>query len=329
MIAAVNPYSGKHFADFFLMLVERLMLFFQGDLPIKALVSDEIQLLVLILLGLSLSFLGVFLVLKQMTMLANALSHTILLGIVLSYLIFYPFFQQGEIGSSFYSLKVLLVASAISGVLTTLCTQGLQHWFRLAEDASIGLVFTSFFAVGVILVTACTRNVHIGTEAIMGNIDALDVQDLSLVTWMAIGNLFVFLLGLRGWSASAFDPVFTSSIGWSVSGFRYLLMLLTAATAIAAFRAVGVLLFLAFLVGPVLIARLWARSLKKLLLGSFFVSAFCSLIAVALSRHLLTCYSLPLSTSGMVVTIFLVFYLLSLFARSFKTRFVFSSVGLE
>ena len=69
---------------------------------------------------------------------------------------------------------------------------------KVQEDASIGLVFTSLFALGVVLVTLYTKNLHIGTEAIMGNIDALDIDDLSLVGSVALLNLVTFFFFFRG-----------------------------------------------------------------------------------------------------------------------------------
>jgi len=100
----------------------------------------------------------------------------------------------------------------------------------------------------------------------------------------------------------------------------YLLMILTAAGAIASFRAVGVLLFLAFLVGPTLIARRYTCSLKKLIVVSFLISALCSLFSVALSRHILTVFKAPLSTSGLVVTVLFLVYLVVVLCSFFKKQ---------
>lgn len=311
-LLALNPYSGKDFAGFFLVLIQRLSLFLRGDLSLHDVVSDEIQIAVLLLLGVSLAFLGSFLVLRQMTMLANALSHTILLGIVLAYLCLHPFLFDQQIGSSFISIKILLLASILTGLLTAVLTQLLHSVFKLQEDASIGLVFTTLFALGIVLVTVFTRNTHIGTEAIMGNIDALHFDDLKIVGYLAFFNLVLFVALFKELMATTFDPVFSKTLGWPIQLFNYLIMIMTAASAIAAFRAVGVLLFLAFLVGPVLIARLFTNSLKLLIGLSFGASALCSIVSVALSRHVLSVHRIPLSTAGMVVTSLACVYVLCL-----------------
>src|SRR5580692_7382093 len=102
----MNPYWGTDFWQFFAVFGKRMALFATGQLPFSQLASDEIQVLVLILIALSSALVGTFLVLKKMTMLANALSHTILLGIVGAYLLF----AQG-IGDLAIDLKTLIIAA--------------------------------------------------------------------------------------------------------------------------------------------------------------------------------------------------------------------------
>ena len=309
---AASPYRDVDFFSFFGVMFQRLFQAIQGNLPLKDLASDEIQMLVLIGLCFSSALIGAFLVLKKMTMMANALCHTILLGIVLAFLLLKPLFLEEGLSNSFLSLKILIVASFLSGLLTTLLTQLLVHVAKVQEDASLGLVFTSLFALGVVLVTLYTKNVHIGTEAIMGNIDALDKDDLSLVGAVALMNLVAFFFFFRGFTTSTFDPLFAGSIGLPVSFLNYFIMVLTAATCIAAFRAVGVLLVLTFFVGPPLMARLLTDKLRTMILLSFVLPAIGSIFSVALSRHILVVYQTPVSTSGLVVCVFALMYLLLL-----------------
>ncbi|MFI5334200.1 MAG: metal ABC transporter permease, partial [Chlamydiales bacterium] len=167
----MNPYTNSSFFEFFGLLFTRIGRWMIGEPSTFA--SDEIQLLVLVAVAISSALVGSFLVLRKMTMLANSLSHTILLGIVIAYLI------AGQVVSTEgFPLHILLFAAVITGVLTTLLTQLLTHLMRVQEDASIGLVFNTLFALGILLVSLFTRNVHIGVEAIMGNVDALHFDDL-------------------------------------------------------------------------------------------------------------------------------------------------------
>jgi manganese/zinc/iron transport system permease protein len=309
LFAAINPYWGKNFLEFFVLFFSRIGQWIQGKLSYTDAVSDEIQMLVLVLVAISCAAVGSFLVLKRMTMLANSLSHTILLGIVLAYILIYPFSSPASGSEPALSIEVLLLASLITGLLTTLLTQFMTNVMKLQRDASIGLVFTTLFALGIILVTVFTRNMHIGTEVVMGNVDALHLHDLKLISIVAAIDFLVLGVFFKEFKITTFDPSLANSLGISTNFFNYLLMVLVAATSIGSFRAVGVLLVLAFLVGPVLTARLLTDSLKTLILLAIGIGALCSIIAVALSRHMLSVYHMPLSTSGMVVAVIAAAYL--------------------
>jgi len=140
----MNPYSGKNFVEFLHVLFSRIYLLVSGKLGLENLVSDEIQIGVLVLVAVSAALIGAFLVLKKMTMMANALSHTILLGMVVSYLMIRMFIVSSDFLDTI-PLSLWIGASFLTGILTTMSIQALIKAFRLSEDASIGLVFTMFF----------------------------------------------------------------------------------------------------------------------------------------------------------------------------------------
>jgi len=291
----MNPYFGTDFFGCIGLMFKRLCLFFIG--LGGPLCSDELQVLVLFLAGITASLLGTFLVLKKTTMLANSLSHTVLLGIV-TVVLFFGVQSIDEI-----QLGGLLLAAVVAGVLTSVATEFLIRVMRIQRDASIGLVFSAFFALGILLVTLFLRNSHIGVEAIMGNIDAVTTGDLSLVFYCAVGvSLFIGVF-YRPLKVLTFDELFAKGIGIPTGVFRYLIMILTSAAAIASFRAVGVFLFLSLVVTPPLTMRLFTHSLKKILFGSILSSLVFAVVSVALSRHMLSVYMIPLSTSGLFVTL--------------------------
>lgn len=273
-----------------------------GQLAPQDLASDELQALTLLALAAAGCLTGLFVVLKKMSMLANALSHTVLIGIFAAYLLLFKWSAQPLMPTS-VSMPVLLLASLITAWLTSALTQLLVHKVKLQEDASVGLVFTTLFALGILLVTLYTRNTHLGTEVIMGNIDAIHLEDLKVSLLMLGLTLAGILSFFKELTMVAFDPQLAASQGISPVKFSYLLILLTSAIAICAFRAVGVLLFLAFLVGPVIIARLFTHRMKPLLGVAFGLGSAASLIGVALSRHLLSVHGWALSTSGLVVAL--------------------------
>ncbi len=318
----MNPYFGANILQFIVLFFERMALLLTGRLSLQELATDEVQVLVLSLVAIASSLIGTFLVLKKLTMLANSLSHTVLLGIVVAYLVLIPFLSAEEVHAHAISVTVLLFASLITGLITTVLTQALVHVLKLQEDASIGLVFTTLFALGVVLVTVFTRNTHLGIEAIMGNVDALHLHDLKLILGIALLNSVAVTLFFKEFKIITFDPAFADSIGFSQKLFTYLLMVLTSATVIGAFRAVGVLLVLAFLVGPPLTARLMTHELKKVLLYACVIGVGASFLSVAIARHLLSVHHFPISTSGLATTVLGVVYLSVVVLQSMKTKVV-------
>lgn len=307
-------YAGLSFFEALSLFFYRTFLLFSGQLSLGELAADEIQIYTLSLTAFSAALVGSFLVLKRMTMLANALSHTILLGIV-GIALFLP--ATYHAGGFSFSISSMMIAAVAIGLLTTFLTQILTRIFTLQEDAAIGLVFTSLFALAIVAVTLYTRSLHIGTEVVMGNVDALHLDDLRLSFWVFILNaLFVFFL-FKEFQITTFDPLLAKGFGISLLVFDYLLMVMTSLTTICGFRAVGVLMVLAFITAPPLTARLFTSSLRGMLLLSLLIGALGSLIGTLFARHLLSLYDLPLSTGGLVtLTLGLLFF----FSLFFKRR---------
>jgi len=317
MIAYINPYYGTNFCEFFLVLGKRALAFFSGQELSFA--SDEIQLLTLICIAITTSLIGSFLVLRQMTMLANSLSHTMLIGIVAAYFL-HGFFSTNPQEFDFAALVphdiTLLAAGSLSALLTVWLTYFFTSKMNIAQDAAIGIVFTFLFALGILLVTMLSRSSHIGTELLMGNADALAYDDLLLQFRMMSITILIIVIFFRGFFLSSFDSVFSYVLGFSSAFFSYLLMLQVAICSITAFRAVGVMLVLSFFVGPALIARRLSGHLKRMVCLSCALSAIITACGVALSRHLLSIYFLPVSTSALISVLIALSYLVVLLRPS-------------
>ncbi|MEM7175073.1 MAG: metal ABC transporter permease [Chlamydiota bacterium] len=305
-----HPYWGASFCQFFGILFARLGLLIQGKLSIAELSSDEVQLAVLILIALAATLVGTFLVLTKMTMLANALSHTILLGLALAFII-------GKVDGQapMLSLSTLMIAALVSALLTMLSVELLQRGAKLQRDASIGLVFTTFFALGILIVSLTARYSHLGVEAVMGNIDALHCSDIYLGAMVLAGNSALLLLLFKRWKIAAFDATLARSFGLSLFFLQAMLLLQTATTAVASFRAVGVFLFLALLVVPVTAARFLVHRLKAVMAVAAAIGVITSVLAVALGRHLLSVHQVSVSTAGLVALLLVVFLIFSLGVR--------------
>jgi len=303
MMTYFNPYYDKTLPEFFWQLLVRLWGFASGHLSLGEVASDEIQMLVLIGVAGSAGLVGTFLILRRMAMLANSISHTILIGIVIAFVAMH----KGYLSSGSHdheqaiNIEIMLFASVVMGIVTSLLTEFFTKTVRLQEDASTGLVFTSLFALGVVMVTILTRNAHIGAEVVMGNVDALHIDDCILVYLILIANIVVFTLLFKEYKITTFDPGLAKALGFSATFFNYLLMVQVSASIVGAFRAVGVIMVLAFITGPPLTARLLTNDLKKMLIISMGLGCAASIIGVAFARHILTVSGIALSTAGVVV----------------------------
>lgn len=298
-----NPYAGQDFAGFLFQFFSRLLNIFS----LQDLATDEIQIIVLSGVAAASAMVGSFLIYRRMTMLANSLSHTILLGIVLTFIFAKNNAFEGSSGT--LNVQAMLFASVAMGIVTTFLTEFLTKSAKLQEDASTGLVFTTLFAISIIIVTLYTRDAHIGIEVVMGNADALNADDINLVYIILGINILLFLLFFKEYKLTTFDPALARALGFSTIFFNYLLMLQVSATVVGAFRAVGAIMVLAFITGPPLTARLLTHNLKKMILIAIGIGVFTSIISVALSRHLLSVWGMPLSTGGLTVCVITVIYL--------------------
>lgn len=304
----INPYFQKTFLSFFFLLFSRGFHFLSGDNSL-VLTSDELQICVFSCLSICTAFVGSFLLLRKMTMLANCLSHTILFGIALVFLLG-PLLGY-HLQFSEMPLLAMLLAAVFSAILSAFFTNFLQSFAKLEPDASIALSFNLFFSLGIVLVSVFLKSSHIAMDAVMGNADVLSIDDLYLVAAVLLINLFLILLFFKEYQLSSFDPAMATSLGIPVVFLNYLLTLQLAISAVAAFRAVGVLLVLAFFVIPPLTARLFVHRLGQMIFLAASIGVFSSLISVALTRHLLSQYQMALPSAAVLVCVMAAIYGLS------------------
>ena len=149
----------------------------------------------------------------------------------------------------------------------------------------------------------------------MGNVDMLHKNDIWIAFFLSTINLLFLALFFKEYLITSFDPQFAKLSRISPLFFNYLILFQTSLTLVGSFRAVGVVLVLALLVAPPVTAKFFVHRLKQIILLSSLISVFASLSAVAFSRHVLTVYGFALSTSGLVVTVLLLLWLLSLFYK--------------
>ncbi len=226
---------------------------------------DSIPAMILLtgfLTGASAAILGSFLVLRGNAMLTDAISHSIVFGIIVVWLL-----------TRQISGPVQLLGAALTGVLTVVLTEALARSRLVRMDAAIGLVFPALFAAGVLLISIHARDVHIDVQSVLlGEIGfvwlhtvdlaghAVPVSVLSLSVVLA-ANLAFVLAFWKELKLASFDPGLAAALGFLPGALHYALLTLTSVTAVAAFDAVGAILFIAFVIVPPATAYLLTRRL--------------------------------------------------------------------
>ncbi len=277
--------------------------------------NDFQIILVGILVAISCAILGCFLVLRKMAMVGDAISHAVLPGIVIAFLVVQRF-------DSIF----MLVGAAILGVFTTLLIEFLHKHGKLQTDASIGVSFTSLFALGVILISVFASKVDLDADCVLfgeiayvplhvWRIDLGDGAMLNLgakAAWW-IGSvllIIVFFVTIfyKEMLLTTFDPAFASAIGINVSVWHYSLMSLVSLATVAAFESVGAVLVLSFLVVPPATAYLLTTNFKKMLFLSCFIGIMVAILgyytAVALNASIAGSMT---SVSGVIFALVFVF----------------------
>jgi len=234
------------------------------------------------LVGIAASLLGAFLVLTRTSMLTDAISHSIVFGIVIVWLLTRQ--QSGP---------VQILGAAATGVLTVVLVEALTRTGRLKNDASIGLVFPALFSVGVLLLNLYARDVHIDTHTVLlGEIgfvwlDTLAVGGLEVpasLFWMSLVtlvNLTFVALFYKELKLATFDRALAASLGFLPGVLSYALLTLTSVTAVAAFDAVGAVLFIAFAIVPPATGYLLTDRLWRMIAYGAVVSVAASLLGYA------------------------------------------------
>ncbi|MCI4668600.1 MAG: metal ABC transporter permease [Bacteroidia bacterium] len=232
------------------------------------------------------AILGSFLLLRKMTMIGDAISHAVLPGIVLAYLV-----MQSR------DSVFMLVGAAVFGILTTVLIEVLSKKARLQEDAAIGISFTWMFAIGVILISYFTGQIDLDQECVLYGEILYTPYDTWILgnginmgprnVWI-LGSLFLLILGFVFFSYKAllltsFDPLFAAATGVSVAFWHYALMSLVSLTTVLSFESVGAILVIAFLVGPAATAYLITDSLPRMLALSVIFGITASILGYYLS----------------------------------------------
>lgn len=254
--------------------------------------------LVLLVTGLSTSLLGVFLVLKNSSMTTDAISHTILLGIVVAFVI------TQDLRS-----PLLIIGATVIGLITVYLIEVVTATRLMKQDAAIGIVFTALFALAVILVSRYADDIHLDIDVVlMGQVlfsplNRIDFLGISLpyalvqLTIILIINLLFVIIFYKELKLTSFDPIYATVAGFSTTLVYYILMSLVSVTAVTAFDAVGSILVISFFVAPAATSYLIVNRLSSMISVALGISAFNSIVGCLIG------YYADLSISGSVATV--------------------------
>ncbi|MGO3182444.1 MAG: metal ABC transporter permease [Aequorivita sp.] len=254
---------------------------------------------------------GVFLVLRKMALISDAISHSILPGIVIG------FFITQDLNS-----PLLILLAAFTGVITVVMVEYIQKTGLVKEDTAIGLVFPALFSIGVILISKNAGDVHLDVDAVLlgelafAPFDRVEIggTDIGPKSLWVMGSILLVIISLlllffKELKVSTFDAGLSASLGISPLIIHYGLMSVSSITVVGAFDAVGAILVVALMIAPAAAAYLLTEDLKKMIWLSVFFGVFSAISGYWVANWL------DASIAGSIATtlgvIFLLVYLLA------------------
>lgn len=250
-------------------------------------IFNDIDLMIMLvgaLVGIASSLVGTFLVLRGSSMLSDAIGHSIVFGIVVVWLLTHQASGPWQI-----------LGAALTGLLTVFLTELLVNTQRVKKDAAIGLVFPVLFSLGILLINLYASDVHIDAHTVLlGEIgfvwlDTLTIGGaevpralLSMGGMTLVNGLFI-LIFYKELKLATFDTGLARALGFAPGVLFYALLLLTSGTAVAAFDAVGAVLFVAFVIVPPSAAWLLTDRLERMFLYGALISIASSILGYQLA----------------------------------------------
>lgn len=243
------------------------------------------------------ALLSCFLVLKGWALMGDAVSHAVLPGIVLAYIVGFP----------------LILGAFGAGMLTALATGYLSNNSRVKQDTVMGVVFSGMFGLGIVIYTSITTDVHLD-HILFGNMLGIGAQDLWTAGLIALFVSVALLLKWKDLMLHAFDPAQAQASGLPVQILHYGLLTILSLTIVATLSATGLILAVGLLIAPGAIAFLLVRSFGWMLAVAVLVCLAAMLSGVYLSFYL---DSAPAPTIILILT---ALFILAFFRRTSQMR---------
>lgn len=259
---------------------------------------------VLIATALACAVLGPFIVLRNLSMVADALSHSVLLGIVIAFIV------VQDLSSPF-----LVISAALFGVLTVFLVEFISKKRKIKQDDALGIVFPMFFSLAVVLITKLFRNAHLDVDIVlMGNplftpfIRMFNLpKSFVVMLFLFVVNTLFIVLFYKELQLSTFDAQYVKMTKIKSTRLYYSLMTLTSITCVSAFDSVGAILVISLFVAPAVIAYLFAKRLQTMIVCSLLASIIICTLGYFLGVYYNVSISGMCSFIGMILCIIAIF----------------------
>lgn len=233
------------------------------------------------LLGTAGGVVGVFSLLRKRALISDAISHATLPGITLGFLVALALTGTGK------SLPFLMIGSTLSGILGVLLVQWIKDNTRLPEDSAIGTVLSSFFGLGVVLMSYI-QTLKSGSQAglesyLLGSTASMLQSEAEMIAFSALVITILAILFMKEFGLVCFDPEYAASRGWTVSKIDLLMMALLLAVVVIGLKTVGLILIIALVIIPPVAARFWTDRLGFMVSISAFTGGLSCYLGAALS----------------------------------------------
>lgn len=242
------------------------------------------------LIGAVCAFLSAYLMLKGWSLIGDALSHAVVPGVAIAYALALPY----------------AVGAFFSGLLATIAILIVKSVTKLKEDAIIGFIFTTFFALGLLIISANPTSVNV-QSIILGNVLGIADEDVIQVYWILGISSFLLLLFWKNLLLVFFDEVQARSVGLSPLRYKILFFSLLSACIVTALQSVGAILVIAMVITPGATAYLLTDRFGKLLVIAVLIGATTSAVGAYLS------YFADGTTGGFIVSLQTLLFLVAFF----------------
>lgn len=243
------------------------------------------------------ALLSCFLVLKGWALMGDAVSHAVLPGVVLAYILNFP----------------LVIGAFLAGMFTAIATGFLSENSRIKQDTVMGVVFSGMFGLGIVLYTSISSDVHLD-HILFGNMLGVGMQDLLTAGIISVVVSALLLIFWKDLMLFAFDPIQARASGLRVGVLHYGLLMILSLTIVATLTATGLILAVGLLIAPGAIAFLLVRSFGRMLVVAVAVCTLSMLTGTYLSFFL---DSAPAPTIILVLTLI---FIVAFIWRSVQTR---------